>query len=105
MRAPHPNASRGRLDLERALKWKFILPIIIMLLRKPPLANGTKAKLLEPIVKHRLDMNNSGDWRGLVREYECDVYIAASMHRQDNRGEGEKDLARIWKAADLLSRF
>ena len=48
LRALHPNESRGELDLERALKWKFLLPIL--LLRKPPLGSGTKAKLLQPIV-------------------------------------------------------
>jgi len=48
LRAPHPSELRGQLDLERVLKWKFLLPAI--LLCKPPPAKGTKAANLKPIV-------------------------------------------------------
>ena len=48
LRTPHPNESCGELDLERALKWKFLFPIL--LLQKPPLGSGTRVKLLQPIV-------------------------------------------------------
>ena len=85
LQAPHPTKSRGRLDLERALTWKFILPIA--LLRKPSSANGTKAKFLQPIVRQCLNIYDAGDCQGLVRDYERDVCIAANMHRDDNRGD------------------
>ena len=42
LRALHPNESRGELDLERVVKWKFLL--LLLLLRKPLSTNSTKAK-------------------------------------------------------------
>jgi len=45
--------ARGQLSLERAIKWKFILPIL--LLHKPPSATRTNAGDLKPIVQCRLN--------------------------------------------------
>ena len=103
LRAMHPNESCGELDLERAIKWKFLLPIL--LLRKPPSTNGTKAKDLRPVVHRRLDQYIVGDWRGLVEDYERDVVLAWSVHDDNTRSQSDHDEANIWKAADLLSRF
>ena len=100
---PHPNATRGALDLERVLKWKFLLPIL--LLRKPPSSTGTKARDLKPLIKRQMVQCDSGDWSGLVRDYERDVVQAEVLHRVDERTPDEKDEAAVRKAADLLSRF
>ena len=48
---PHLQGQNG-LDLERAIKWKFLLPIL--LLRKPPSSSGTRAAALQAIVQRRL---------------------------------------------------
>ena len=68
------NESRSELDLERALKWKFLLPIF--LLRKPPSGSGTRARLLQPIVSRRLAVYNAGDFRGLIIDLEKDILLA-----------------------------
>ena len=104
LNAPHPDEPRHQLDLERAIKWKFLLPSGL-LLRKPPSANGTKAKHLKPIVKRRLNQYDSGDWKTLLEEYESDVVRSQLIHQVDTRTEDDKDMAAIRKAADLLARF
>ena len=48
LNAPNVGEARGKLDLERAIKWKSILPSL--LLRKPPSSKGIKATELKPIV-------------------------------------------------------
>ena len=83
LRAPYPNESRGELDLKRALKWKFLLPII--LLHNPPSGSGTRARLLQPIVSHRMTMYNAGDFSGLIVNLERDILIMRSVHHSDNR--------------------
>jgi hypothetical protein len=45
---PHPNKQRGSLDLARKIKWKFLLPTL--LLEKPPAINGMKGRDLLPII-------------------------------------------------------
>ena len=77
----------------------------VLLLRKPPSTNGTKAKHLKPIVKRRLDQHDAGDWKTLLEEYESDVVRSQLIHRVDTRTEDDKDMAAIRKAADLLARF
>ena len=103
LRAPHPNEPRGARDLERTLKWMLLLPILF--LRKPPSNNGTKAKELKSIIQRRLDQHDLNDWKGLIADYEKDVVLAQTVHRDDNRTEDIKDETKIRKAADLLSRF
>ena len=49
LQSPHPNEPRGQLDLERTLDWIFLLPILM--LRKPPSANGTDAKDLKSFIQ------------------------------------------------------
>ena len=68
LETPQPNESRGELDLDRAIKWIYLVPIL--LLRKLPSAMGTKACELMPIVQRRLNQYHSGDWAGLVHDYE-----------------------------------
>ena len=49
LRPPNLNEPRGQLDLEWTLNWIFLLPIIM--LRKPPSANGTNGKDHTPFVQ------------------------------------------------------
>ena len=104
LETPRANSHRGELELERAIKWKFLLPAL--LLRKPPSANGIKATDLQPIITRRMNQYDSGDWSGLIADYEADVIAAESLGpKDDNSTQEEKDEAQIRKAADLLSRF
>ena len=93
LRVPHPDEPGHQLDPEHAIKWKFLLPIL--LLRKPPSANGTKAKHLKPIVKRRLDQHDAGDWNTLLEEYESDVVRSQLIHQVDTCTEDDKDIAAI----------
>ena len=83
LETPHQNKQRDKLDLERALKWKFIL--LTLLLRKPPSNKGTKAANLMPIVQCRLNQYDVGDWAGLVADYEADVITALLICPVDRR--------------------
>ena len=64
LETPDLNEPRKQLDLERVIKWKFLLPAL--LLRKPPLNKGTKASALKPITQRRLHQYDTGNWAGLV---------------------------------------
>ena len=97
----HPNKSHGELDLERALKWKFLLPIL--LLRKPPSNLGTRAKVLQPVVTRRMAMYDAGDFSGLIVDLEKDILLAQFIHHVDNRTLEEVDEAKLWRAGELLS--
>ena len=59
LRAPDAGETRGKLDLERTIKWKFLLPSL--LLRKPPATKGIRAMELKPIVQRRLNQYDAGD--------------------------------------------
>ena len=98
--APHQNESRGELDLERVIKWKFLLPALI--LRKPPSNKGTKAADLKPIIQRRLNQHDAGDWVGLVTDYERDVISASHIHPEDSRSQDDKEEAQIRRAANQL---
>ena len=52
-----------------------------------------------------MDQYDAGDWRGLVDDYEKDVVVGQTLHRDDTRLQSDKDEARIRKAAELLSLF
>jgi len=95
--------ARGHLTLERTVKWKFMLPTL--LLRKPPSDMGTKARDLKPIVQRRLNQYDVRNWHNLVAELEADMIIAQTMHHAETRTQLDKDEALIRKAADLLSCF
>ena len=97
------NVARGHLTLERTIKWKFVLPIL--LLRIPPSSTGTKARDLKLIVQHQLHQYDVGSWRSLVAELKADMIIAQTMHHVETRTQSDKDKFLIQKAADLLSRF
>ena len=103
MGPPHPNEPRGQLDLERTLRWIFLLPVLMI--RKSPLANGIRAKNLKSFVQRRCDQHDSGDWKGLIADYEGGVVAAQSVHLNDDRSESTKDEAKLHKAADLLARI
>ena len=103
LRAPHPNELGGELDLERALKWKFLLPIL--LLQKPPSGSGTRAKLLQPIVSRHMTMHDAGDFSGLIIDLEKDILLARSVHHSNNRTLEEVDEAKLRRAAELLSCY
>ena len=45
--SPNLHTEQGSIDLERALKWKFLVPILF--LQKPPSFHGIKASSLKPI--------------------------------------------------------
>ena len=83
LETPHQNEQRDKLNLERALKWKFILPTL--LLQNPPLNKGTKAADLMPIVQCRLNQYDARDWAGLVADYEADVITALLICPVDRR--------------------
>ena len=50
---PLLNNNPGGLDLERTIKWKFPLPLLLLL--NPPSNTGKEAKILKPIIGRRLD--------------------------------------------------
>ena len=52
-----------------------------LLLRKPPLLMGTKTAALQYIVQRRLNQYESGDWKGLISDFEADVVLAGTMRR------------------------
>ena len=102
LRAPHPK-SRGKYDLDRTIKLNSTLPIL--LLRKPLSSNTTKAKDLKSFDQQRLDRYDTSNWMVLVDDYEKDVVATQTLHRDDIRSQSDKDEARIWEVAELLSRF
>ena len=85
---PHQNEAQDKLDLERAIKWKSLLPAL--LLRKPPSNTGTKASTLKPIVQRRLNQYDAGDWSGLIADYETDVISASLIHVVNSRSQDDK---------------
>ena len=89
--------------MEQTLKWQLLLPTL--LLRKPPSNTGTKAKELKSLTHRQVDQHDSGDWRGLITDYERDVVAAPTVHRDDSRNADTKDEVKIRKVADLLSRY
>ena len=102
-KSPHCHG-RDKLRMESAIKWKLVLPAL--LLKKPPSLTGTKAVTLQCIVQQHLNQYKSGDWRGLIVNYEADVVLAGTMRRwEDLCLDKAKIEARIWRAADLLTRF
>jgi hypothetical protein len=103
MLLPHPDDPRNQLALERRIKWKFVLPAL--LLRKPPSTDGVKARDLEALVKHRLRLHAEGAFDLLIAEYEADCVRAEALRqRTDNRNGDAKDVARLRRACELLSR-
>ena len=103
LNTPVPNSDRGEFDLKRAMKWKFLPPQL--LLRKSLPNTGTKATTLKLIIQRRLDYYNAGDWWGLIADYEADVIPAGHLHRVEGWTKEDVKEAKIWAAADLLSRF
>ena len=101
--APHPNEPRGQLDLERTLKWIFLLPILM--LYKPLLANGTKAKGLEYFVQRQYDQHDSGNWKGLIMDYNGHLVATQLVHQNNDRSESTKDETKLCKASDLLTHM
>ena len=79
---PHLQGQDG-LDLERAIKWKFLIPIL--LLRKPPSSTGTRAAALQAIVQRRLVQYSAGNWKGLVRDYEANMVTAREISPREEK--------------------
>ena len=100
---PYPNEARGQLDLERTLKWIFLL-LVLMLSKHPP-ANGTKARDLKYFVQRHCDQHDLGNGKGLIVDYNADIVAAQSVHQNENRSQGSKDNAKICKALDLLAHM
>jgi hypothetical protein len=73
LRMPYPNERRGSLDLEQKIKWKFLLPTL--LLWKPPFIHGVRRCDLHPIVLHQMKQYDGGNWVGLIANYEQDVML------------------------------
>ena len=72
--SPTANTVQGAIDIERAIKWKFLVPTLF--LRKPPSNKGIKACDLQPIFIRRLEQYAVGDIAGLISNYEADVMHA-----------------------------
>ena len=54
LQPPHPSSIRHRYALERAIKWKLIVPLLF--LRNPPSEGPSRAASLNPVVRRRFDM-------------------------------------------------
>ena len=65
---------------------------------------GTKVAGLKPAVQRRLNQYDDGDWAGLITNYKADVIVDSLIHTVDRQSQDNKNSARIWRAADLLSR-
>ena len=103
LQAPHPNSSRSELQLERRLKWKNILYIIM--LRKPPSKSGIKYRDLIPIIRRRFNMYNDGNWRGLVDDYERDVVESNNIERPTERNEEREKENTINQVHEYLTKL
>ena len=97
------NSIRNIITLERAIKWKFLLPIL--LLWKPHLAMGTNIRDLKPTVGRQLAMYAKGNLARLIADLDTDTMVARSIHCVDIRTLDEVDEAKLRKTCELFSRF
>jgi hypothetical protein len=63
---PHANKGRGSLDLEQKIKWKFLLPTL--LLWQPPSIHGVRGRDLLPIVLRWMKQYDGGKLVGLIAD-------------------------------------
>ena len=103
MQAPHPNSLRLELQLERRLKWKNILYII--LLCKPPFKSGVKFKDLIPIIRHCFNMYIDGNWHRLINDYERDVVESNNIERPTQRNEEKEKENTINQVHEYLTKL
>ena len=75
--ATHPTLSCSEFRLERCIKWKNLLPML--LLHKPPQQHRINASHLINIVQCRMNMYAADDQQGLVEDYDKDVIVANNM--------------------------
>ena len=57
------------------------------------------------MTQQRPNQYDAGNLRGLISDYERDIVNAQSIHKDDTWLQGDKDEAKIRKAADLLELF